>query len=89
MPAAVLSSNQVNDPSTKNLDKCFDPECSKKLSSDSCDGVVGCYWCVRDKNGVPLDEEYCADINACYGGKEGKIGKRLCRRTRPALIRGQ
>ena len=86
MPAVVLSSKQVNDPSTRGLDKCFDPECSKKFNSDTCDGVVGCYWCVKDRSGAPLEEEYCADINACYGGKEGKVEKQPCR---PALIRGQ
>ena len=73
MPAPVLSSEQVNDPSVKGLKKCFDPQCHKKKDSDSCDGVVGCYWCVRDKNDAPLVNKYCADINSCYGGKEGKI----------------
>ena len=73
MPAPVLSSEQVNDPSVKGLKKCFDPQCDKKKDSDSCDGVVGCYWCVRDKHDSPLDKKYCADINSCYGGKEGKI----------------
>ncbi|KAL9960903.1 hypothetical protein ACROYT_G034411 [Oculina patagonica] len=71
VPAAVLSSKQVNDPSTKGLEKCFDPECDKKMDSDSCDGVVGCYWCVRDQHNAPLSKQYCADINKCYGGKEG------------------
>ena len=61
----------MKDPSTEGLEKCFDPECDKKLGSDSCDGVVGCYWCVRDKDNKPLSEQYCADINSCYGGREG------------------
>ena len=71
--ATVVTSEQVNDPSIKGLKKCFDPQCDKKLDSNSCDGVVGCYWCVRDKYDAPLDKKYCADINSCYGGKEGKI----------------
>ena len=72
VPAPVVPSEQVKDPSTKGLQKCFDPQCAKKLNSDSCDGIVGCYWCVRDKNEAPLNNKYCADINSCYGGKEGK-----------------
>ena len=74
MPATVVVSEQVNDPSVKGLQKCFDPKCKERLDSDSCDGVVGCYWCVRDKYDAPLDEKYCADINKCYGGREGRIG---------------
>ena len=70
VPAPVVPSEQVKDPSIK--EKCFDPQCDKKLSSDSCDGIVGCYWCVRDKNEAPLNDKYCVDINSCYGGKEGK-----------------
>ncbi|KAL9960925.1 hypothetical protein ACROYT_G034433 [Oculina patagonica] len=71
VPATVVPSERVNDPSVSGLEKCFDPQCSKKTDSGSCDGVVGCYWCVRDKKNVPLSKEYCADINSCYGGKEG------------------
>ena len=73
MQATVVSSEQVNDPSVAGLKKCFDPQCDKKKDSDSCDGVVGCYWCVRDKHDAPLANKYCADINSCYGAKEGKI----------------
>jgi len=71
VPASVVPSEQVNDPSVSGLKKCFDPKCSEKKDSGSCDGVVGCYWCVRDKNDAPLSNKYCADVNACYGGKEG------------------
>jgi len=74
-----VPSEQVNDPSIKGLHKCFDPQCDKNLDLGSCDGVVGCYWCVRDKYDAPLDEEYCADINKCYGGKEGKIASFVAR----------
>ncbi|XP_078384871.1 VWFA and cache domain-containing protein 1-like [Oculina patagonica] len=71
VPATVVPSERVNDPSVSGLEKCFDPQCKKKTDSWSCDGVVGCYWCVRDKNNAPLSNEYCADIYSCYGGREG------------------
>ena len=72
MPATVVSSEQVNDPSVRGLKKCFDPQCDNKLDSNSCNRVMGCYWCVRDYYDAPLDKKYCADIDSCYGGKEGK-----------------
>ena len=68
-----MSSEKVNDPSISGLEKCFDPQCNKKRDSGSCDGVVGCYWCVRDNYDAPLSKKYCADINACFGGTEGKF----------------
>ena len=71
MPATVVLSERVNDPSVNGLGKCFDPHCDKKPDSESCDGVVGCYWCVRDKFNTPLSKKYCADINTCYGGTQG------------------
>ena len=73
MPATVVPSEQVNDPSVSGLEKCFDPKCNEKTDSGSCDGVVGCYWCVRDYNDAPLSKKYYADINTCYGGKEGRL----------------
>ena len=73
VPATVVPSEQVNDPSVSGLEKCFDPKCNEKTDSGSCDGVVGCYWCVRDSNDAPLSKKYCADINTCYGGKEGRL----------------
>ena len=73
VPATVVRFEKVNDSSVSGLEKCFDPQCKKKIDSGSCDGVVGCYWCVRDKNNVPLSKEYCAVINYCYGGKEGRL----------------
>ena len=70
LPGAVLSAEQVVNPSTSGLPKCFDPRCHTKPDWDSCDEVVGCYWCVLDKNNVSLTKKYCADISVCYGGKE-------------------
>ncbi|XP_068693104.1 VWFA and cache domain-containing protein 1-like [Montipora foliosa] len=71
VPATVVPSEKVNDPSVSGLEKCFDPKCNEKTDSGSCDGVVGCYWCIRDINGVPLSNRYCADISTCHGGREG------------------
>ena len=73
VPATVVPAEQVNDPSVSGLEKCFDPKCNEKTDSGSCDGVVGCYWCVRDSNDAPLSKKYCADINTCYGGREGRL----------------
>ena len=70
-----MSSEKVKDPPLRGLQKCFDPKCKQKVNSDSCEGVVGCYWCVRDKYDAPLRNNYCADINSCYGGKEGEHQK--------------
>ena len=72
MPEAVLDTKQVSDPSTTGLAKCFDPRCHTKPDWDSCYGIVGCSWCVKDENNVPLVTKYCADIETCYGGKESK-----------------
>ncbi|KAL9960894.1 hypothetical protein ACROYT_G034402 [Oculina patagonica] len=69
----VKSTKQVNDPSTAGLEKCFDPSCHTKPDWESCYGVVGCSWCVKDKNNVPLVKKYCADIDTCYGGKERNV----------------
>ena len=71
MPATVVLSERVNDPSVNGLGKCFDPQCDKKPDSESRDGVLGCYWCVRDKFNTPLSKKCCADINTCYGGTQG------------------
>lgn len=70
LPGAVDSTEQVVDPSTVGIPKCFDPRCQTKPDWDSCEGVVGCFWCVRDKNNVSLTTKYCADFNVCYGGTE-------------------
>ena len=53
------------------LDKCFDPRCSERNSSQTCEGVVGCYWCKNDKDDVPLKKPYCASSEVCFRGREG------------------
>ncbi|KAL9960908.1 hypothetical protein ACROYT_G034416 [Oculina patagonica] len=97
VPAPLVPSERVNDPPVSVLEKCFDPQCKKKTDSGSCDGVVGCYWCVRDRNNAPLSNEYCADINSCYGGIEGRKppgssrypdGNRCHKKTNARLCRG-
>lgn len=59
---------------TSGLEKCFDPRCSERNSSQSCEGVVGCYWCKNDKADVPLKQPYCASSEVCYRGREGNVG---------------
>ena len=55
------------------LAKCFDPHCSAKNSSVTCEGIVSCRWCQYDKDDVPLKKRYCANSCVCFRGKEGKI----------------
>ena len=55
------------------LAKCFDPHCSAKNSSVTCEGIVSCHWCQYDKDDVPLKKRYCANSCVCFRGKEGKI----------------
>ena len=51
------------------LEKCFDPPCSERNSSQTCEGVVGCYWCKNDD--IALKKPYCASSEACFRGREG------------------
>jgi hypothetical protein len=53
------------------LEKCFDPRCSERNISQTCEGVVGCYWCKNDKDDVPLKQPYCASSEVCFRGREG------------------
>ncbi|XP_015763441.1 PREDICTED: VWFA and cache domain-containing protein 1-like isoform X1 [Acropora digitifera] len=54
------------------LAKCFDPHCSAKNSSVTCEGIVSCHWCQYDKDDVPLKKRYCASSSVCFRGKEAK-----------------
>lgn len=56
---------------TPGLEKCFDPHCRKRNSSQTCVGIVGCFWCKNDKDDVPLKQPYCASSEMCFRGKEG------------------
>ena len=52
------------------LEKCFDPHCKEKSSQQTCDGIVTCYWCERDKDDVILPKPYCGSYEQCFRGKE-------------------
>lgn len=52
------------------LQKCFDPHCSARNSSETCEGIVSCHWCQYDKDDVPLKTRYCASSNVCFRGKQ-------------------
>ncbi|KAL9960898.1 hypothetical protein ACROYT_G034406 [Oculina patagonica] len=60
---------KCNDP-LSGLEKCFDPHCSERNSSQTCEGIAGCYWCKNNKDDVPLKEPYCASSEVCFRGRE-------------------
>ena len=65
-----VSKEKCTDP-VPALEKCFDPRCGERNSSESCEGIVGCYWCKNDKDNVPLKEPYCGSSEECFRGREG------------------
>ncbi|PFX25481.1 VWFA and cache domain-containing protein 1 [Stylophora pistillata] len=69
----ILSTENVTDLPTTGLPKCFNPRCVTYPDWESCVGVAGCYWCVRDKRSKPLTTKYCADRSVCYGGMEVSV----------------
>lgn len=82
-PPPAPEMNQQSDPSPpvprkkcdhpgSALEKCFNPHCSTKNSSQTCDGIVSCYWCVYNKNNVPLKKPYCASSEVCFRGREAE-----------------
>ena len=70
IPTPPDSGKKCHDPKAS-LEKCFDPRCSERNSSQTCEGIVSCYWCVYNKDSVPLKKSYCATAEACFRGKEG------------------
>ena len=58
---------------TECLEKCFDPHCPVRNSLKLCDGVADCYWCVKNKDNLPLQKPYCASSERCFRGKESSI----------------
>ena len=70
IPTPPDSGKKWHDPKAS-LEKCFDPRCSERNSSQTCEGIVSCYWCVYNKDSVPLKKSYCATAEACFRGKEG------------------
>ncbi|XP_078343118.1 VWFA and cache domain-containing protein 1-like [Oculina patagonica] len=67
--SSPVPKKKCSDPLSK-LEKCFDPRCSERNSSQTCEGIVGCYWCRNDKDDVPLKEPYCASSEVCFRGRE-------------------
>ena len=65
--------------SKKCLEKCFDPHCGEKDEQRTCDGLVSCYWCKKDKDGIPLSKPYCGTSEKCFRGTENPAyrGKKL------------
>ena len=65
--------------SKKCLEKCFDPHCGEKDEQRTCDGLVSCYWCKKDKDGIPLSKPYCGTSEKCFRGTENPVdrGKKL------------
>ena len=55
------------------LPKCFDTECSAKLSRKTCFGVIGCSWCELDYDSTQnillnISKPFCAEQNICFSG---------------------
>ncbi|KAK2553886.1 hypothetical protein P5673_024577 [Acropora cervicornis] len=52
------------------LQKCFDSRCPERNSSKLCDAVVDCYWCLKNKDNLLLENPYCASSERCFRGIE-------------------
>ena len=55
------------------LPKCFDTECSAKLSRKTCFGVIGCSWCELDHDSTQnkllnISKPFCVEQNICFSG---------------------
>ncbi|KAL9960900.1 hypothetical protein ACROYT_G034408 [Oculina patagonica] len=55
------------------IEKCFDPHCQEKDSRQTCDGIVSCYWCEKDKDNVILSNPYCGSAEQCFRGRETPV----------------
>lgn len=71
-PALAPDQSEVLSPKIEcpRLEKCFDPHCKEKSGQHTCDGIVSCYWCERDKDDVILPKPYCDSYEQCFRGKE-------------------
>ena len=67
-PSHIVQLNSCKDPV---LEDCLVPQCSEKNSSETCEGIIGCYWCENNKDDIPLKKAYCASADVCFKGKEG------------------
>lgn len=61
--------------SEKCLEKCFDPHCGEKDEQRTCDGLVSCYWCKKDKDGISLSKPYCGTSEKCFRGTENPVDR--------------
>ena len=84
-PTFAPSGQPVQPPPSPNicLDKCFDPRCAERNSSQWCDGIVSCYWCQKNKDSIPLNKPYCASSERCFRGIESatKTNESKCDQT--------
>jgi len=71
-PALAPDQSEVLPPRKEcsELEKCFDPHCKEKSRQQTCDGLVSCYWCERDKDDATLANPYCGSYEHCFRGKE-------------------
>lgn len=69
-----MQSEPVPD-SKKCLEECFDPHCGEKDEQRTCDGLVSCYWCKKDKHGLLLSNPYCGTSEKCFRGTEAPNNK--------------
>ena len=72
-PATAESGYPKPANNTACLQKCFDSRCPERNSSRLCDAVVDCYWCLKNKDNLPLEKPYCASSDRCFRGKESSI----------------
>ncbi|XP_074609249.1 VWFA and cache domain-containing protein 1-like isoform X2 [Acropora palmata] len=76
------------------LQKCFDSRCPERNSSKLCDAVVDCYWCLKNKDNLLLENPYCASSERCFRGIESSAREIECPTPDPpgkpkGLSRGQ
>lgn len=59
------------------LPPCFDTDCSRRRTKDTCFGVIGCAWCEVQQPGsqqwTSLAEPFCGDQTRCFGGVLGAM----------------
>lgn len=55
------------------LPPCFERDCSRRSTKESCFGVIGCSWCEKEAvpNGgktIQLANPFCGELSRCYFG---------------------
>lgn len=66
-PSHIVQIHSCNDPV---LEDCFVPRCTEKNTSETCEGIIGCFWCENNKDDIPLEKPYCASAEVCFKGRE-------------------